>query len=385
MSEQLALFRRRGKHETPMRTRRYGVAFESPARGGAAAVEFPGISLEKPNERRRTAVSGSLAAGLHFGALALLIFFASLAPEVEALIPVQLLKEQPQQKEKPAAAPKALAERRFANFAPSVQSIQPQVVNPRVIAEAAPAVSAKALQMDAVSSVAAPTQISRSATVVERVTAVNSIVSARASAVDVKDVGGGAVRGPIQVQGPVGPSVGPRQVAVADGAPTMGTGTLSIGSGSSVKEGVVTGRDVLGSPDGAPLVSIDTAVGDGTLRGSGGDGSSVRAGSSSPETEKLCMAKAEVQQYLSEVQQRTISRWVIPPGVPSGEKVTLRFSLDVGGSASSVSVVKSTHNALGASAVDALRAAAPFPPMPASVRCLGSLMLKADFSNPRAG
>ena len=97
------------------------------------------------------------------------------------------------------------------------------------------------------------------------------------------------------------------------------------------------------------------------------------------------MAKSEVQQYLSEVQQRTISRWVIPPGVPSGEKVTLRFSLDVGGSASSVSVVKATHNALGASAVDALRAAAPFPPMPAAVRCLGRLMLKADFSNPRAG
>jgi len=385
MSEQTALFHRRAKHGGPMRARRFGVAFETPARGGAVAADFPGISLEKPDERRRTLLSGSVAAGLHFGALALLIAFASLAPEVEALIPVQILKEKAKDPEKPAAAPKALAERRSANFAPSVQSIQPQVINPRVIAEAAPAVSAQALQMDAVSSVAAPTQISRSATVVERVSAVNSIVSARASAVDVKAVGGSAVRGPIQVQGPVGPSVGPRQVAVADGAPTMGTGTLSIGSGSSVKEGVVTGRDVLGSPDGAPLVSIDTAVGDGNLRGSGGDGSSVVAGGGGPETEKTCMAKAEVQQYLSDVQSRTISRWVIPPGVPSGERVTLRFSLDVGGSASSVAVVKSTHNALGASAVDALRAAAPFPPMPASVRCLGRLMLKADFSNPRAG
>ena len=385
MTEQVAVFHRRTKHGTPMRTRRFGVAFDAPARGGAAAVEFPGISLEQPDERRRTLLSGSLAAGLHFGALALLVFLASRAPQVEELIPVQLLKEKPQQKEKPAAAPKALAERRFANFAPAVQSIQPQVINPRVIAEASPAVSAKALQMDAVSSVAAPTQIARAATVVERVSAVNSIVSARASTVDVKAVGGGAVRGPVENQGPVGPSVGPRQVAVADGAPTMGTGTLKIGSGSSVKEGAVTGRDVLGSPDGAPLVSIDTAVGDGNLRGSGGDGSSVLAGGSTPETEKACMAKAEVQQYLSEVQQRTISRWVIPPGVPSGERVTLRFSLDVGGSASSVSVVKATHNALGASAVDALRAAAPFPPMPASVRCLGRLMLKADFSNPRAG
>jgi hypothetical protein len=166
-----------------------------------------------------------------------------------------------------------------------------------VIAEAAPAVSAEALQMDSVTSVAAPTQISRSATVVERVSAVNSIVAARASAVDVKAVGGSVVRGPIQVQGPVGPSVGPRQVAVAQGAPTMGTGTLAIGGGSSVKEGLVTGRDVLGSPDGAPLVSIDTAVGDGTLRGSGGEGSSVLSSGSGGETGRV-PNKSEVQ-YLA--------------------------------------------------------------------------------------
>jgi TonB family protein len=384
MSQQGAFIRRREKHHTPMRTRRAGAAFEQPARGGAAAVAFPGISLEKPDERRRTVVSGSVAAALHAGALALLIFFASLAPQVEELIPVQLLKEKPQQQEKPAAAPKALAERRSANFAPAVQSIQPQVINPRVIAEAAPAVSAAALQMDSVSSVAAPTQISRSATVVEHVSAVNSIVSARASTVDVKSVGGSAVRGPIQVQGPIGPSVGPRQVAVTDGAPTMGTGTLTIGSGSSVKEGMVTGRDVLGSPDGAPLVSIDTAVGDGNLRGSGGDGSSVLAGGSK-ETEATCMAKAEVRHYLDEVQQRTMARWVLPPGIPNGQSVTLRFTIDVAGSATSVSVVKATHNALGASAVDALRAAAPFPPMPASVRCLGRLVITGTFSNPNAG
>src|SRR5262245_875355 len=381
MSDRL---RRREKRHSPMRSRRMGAAFESPARGGAAAIEFPGLSLAEPEDRRRTLVSGSISAGLHFGAVGLLLLLASLAPVIEEqLIPVQLLKEK--QREEAAPAPKALAERRSAVYAPAVQAIQPQVINPRVIAEAAPAVSAEALQMDAVSSVAAPTQISRSATVVERVSAVNSIVAARASTVDVKAVGGSAVRGPIQVEGPVGPSVGPRQVAVATGAPTMGTGTLSIGSGSSVKEGVVTGRDVLGSPDGAPLVSIDTSVGEGNLRGSGGEGSSVLAGGGSTEAANECLGRPEVQQYLSEVQQRTISRWVIPPGVPSGERVTLRFSLDVGGSASSVSVVKSTHNALGASAVDALRAAAPFPPMPASVRCLGSLMRKSDFSNPRAG
>jgi TonB family protein len=80
-----------------------------------------------------------------------------------------------------------------------------------------------------------------------------------------------------------------------------------------------------------------------------------------------------------------MARWVLPPGIPNGQSVTLRFTLDVGGSATSVSVVKATHNALGASAVDALRAAAPFPPMPAAVRCLGRLVITGTFSNPHAG
>ncbi len=373
---------RRAKRRSPMRSHRAGAAFESPALGGAAALEFPGLSLGEPEDRRRTIVSGSLAAGIHFGALGLLLLIASLAPVIEEqLIPVQILKEQ--KPDEPAPAPKALAERRSAVYAPAVQSIQPQVINPRVIAEAAPAVSAEALQMDAVSSVAAPTQISRSATVVERVSAVNSIVAARASAVDVKAVGGSAVRGPIQVQGPVGPSVGPRQVAVATGAPTMGTGTLAIGSGSSVKEGVVTGRDVLGSPEGAPLVSIDTSVGDGNLRGSGGEGSSVLARGS--ETANECLGRSEVQAYLEEVETRTISRWVLPPGVKADQKVTLQFKLDVAGSATSVSLKRASDNALGASAVDALRAAAPFPPMPDAARCLAMVPITATFSNPRAG
>jgi len=383
MSDELRIVRHRPKRRSPMRARRAGAAFEKPARGGAAAIEFPGLSLAEPEDRRRTVISGSLAFGVHAGAVGLLILIASLAPVIEEqLIPVQILKEEVKRDE-PAPAPKALAERRSSTYAPAVQSIQPQVINPRVIAEAAPSVSAEALQMDSVSSVAAPTQISRSATVVERVSAVNSIVAARASNVDVRAVGGSVVRGPIQVEGPVGPSVGPRQVAVATGAPTMGTGTLSIGSGSSVKEGVVTGRDVLGSPDGAPLVSIDTSVGEGNLRGSGGEGSSVLSGGA--KTPNECMARNEVKQYLAEIEQRTISRWVLPPGIKSDQKVTLRFRLDVAGSATSVSIKQASDNALGASAVDALRAAAPFPPMPEAVRCLGMLEVTATFSNPNAG
>ena len=86
-----------------------------------------------------------------------------------------------------------------------------------------------------------------------------------------------------------------------------------------------------------------------------------------------------------EVKDRTIGRWVLPPGLSSDQTVTLRFNLDAAGSASRVSLVDATDNALGASAVDALRAAAPFPPMPSDARCLSQVPIVATFSNPVAG
>jgi len=375
-------FKVRKQRHNPMATRRLGASLAAGGAGGAT-LEFPGIEVREPQSSKRTWVTGGAAFALHAGALAGLVFLASIAPEVvEEIIQVRILKEQPPTPEEPAPAPRALAERRSPNFAPQVQSVQPQIVNPRVIAEAAPAVSAEALQMDSVTSVVAPRQISRSsAPVVERVSAVNSPIAARASKIDVQDASGPAVRGPIRVDAPVGPSVGPRQVQVANAGASFGTGKIDLGgSGSSVREGVISNRDVVGSPTGAPIVSIDTAVGEGLLRGSGGSGSSVTAASATE-----CFGKPSVQSYLGRVQDRTLSRWILPPGVAADQNVTLRFKLDVAGSATSVSLVRASNNALGASAVDALNAASPFPPMPEGARCLSQVPITATFSNPVAG
>lgn len=381
MNEQLRIFHR-PKRSTTMAAARMGAAFEKAA-GAGVAYEFPGLSLKDPESARRTLLTGGLATLVHVGAVALLVILASLAPAIEeVIIPLQILKDEPKQTEQekePAPAPKALAERRSLDYAPAVQAVQPQIVNPRVVAEAAPTVSADVLQMDAVSSVVAPKQINRtSATVVERVSAVNSVVAARASAVDVGTASGPVVRGPIRADLPAGPSAGPRQVAVAAGGNTSGTGRLTIGGGSSVREGVVSNRDVIGSPNGTPIASVDTKVGEGMLRGSGGSGDSV-------VSETACFQKPEVQAYLSQVQNRTLERWVLPPSVSADQHVTLRFKLDVAGSASNVSLVKASDNALGLSAVDALRSASPFPAMPESARCLVRVPITATFSNPVAG
>ncbi len=89
--------------------------------------------------------------------------------------------------------------------------------------------------------------------------------------------------------------------------------------------------------------------------------------------------------YLSSVESRTLDRWNLPSGVRADQKVTLRFRIDVAGSASKVSLVQADDNALGVSAIDALRSASPFPPMPDAARCLASTPITATFSNPGAG
>ena len=351
----------------------------------ASVFLYPGYAEPEDGARTRAFLTGS--ALLHATGFAVLLLLASLAPVIEAhVIPVQLLQEEetppPPPPEAPAEAPRALAMRRDLPFAPAVQAVAPQIVNPRIVAEAKPAVVADALKMDALSTSAAPTQIVARTTVVERVSVLNSAVRAEASPIDVSQGAGPAVRGPTTVPGPVGPSVGPRRVEAAAGGTTIGTGPIQIGSGSgsSVREGVLSNRDVVGAPDGALVVSVDTAIGEGPLAGNTTDGTGT-----STRTDRGCLEQPAVRSYLDEVQRRTIERWVLPPGVDGGRKVTLRFHLDVAGSASRVSIVSAEDNALGASAVDALRSAAPFPPMSEEVRCLAGQRIKGTFSNPVGG
>ncbi len=375
--------RRRPRHRSAMRSHRLGQAMSRPVQGGAAAAEMPHFDLREPESSRRTLLTGSLAFLIHGGAVGLLALAAALAPVIEEdIIPVQLLRpEAPEPPDEPAPARKALRERRSLDFAPSVQSVQPQIVNPNVVREAAPQVTAEAIQMDAVSASAAPTEISRTnVTSVERVSAINSIASARASAIDVPTSVGPVVRGPKRVNAAAGPSVGPRKVDIDTDAYSIGTGTLAIGTGSSVREGKLSNRDVLGSADGAPLVAVNVAVGDGLLMGSGGTGSSLQPGGSMATSD--CLRIPAVQSYMVSVRERMLDRWRLPAGVAADQEVTLRFKLDVAGSASNVELVRADDNALGASAVDALRNASPFPPIPETARCLAQRRLTGTFSNP---
>lgn len=361
-----------------MRTRRLGGSAAGASAGSSATpVEFPGIKFHDERGARRTLLSGSVAVLLHAGALALLFLAAAVAPVIqEEIIPVRLFKEKPPEKaDEPAPARKALAERRSVNFAPQAQAVRPQVVNPRVVAQAAPRIEAQKLDFEAVAPTVAPKQIGRAAVRTERVSEVASVVAGSPTELQV-DAGAPALRGPIEPDAPAGASAGPRQI-VTRGS-TIGTGSASIlPGGSSVSEGILSNRDVLGSPDGAPLADVNTRVGEGFLRGGGGSGQGVSFDE--------CFQRPEVKAYLEQIKGRTYARWALPPGVEANQEVRIAFAVDAGGSALDVKLVAAQDRTLGASAVDALRSASPFPPMREPVRCIAHHPMVFIFRNPVEG
>jgi hypothetical protein len=374
------IVRRRSKKKRPMRAARVGVNLHAPLAAGAAgaSIPFPGIDVPEDEGARSRFISGLLALLIHGSVIGLFVLLAWLAPEEikEELIPIRMLNEPQAEKSDPAPARRVIAERRSPVFRPQAQAVQPQVVNPRVVARAVPQVSAQRIEMNAVGPVAAPRQVTRTAVAVEKVATVRSAgPTATASRVDIQAQAGPALRGPVEINAPVGPSVGPRQVTTVGN--TVGTGTVRLGEGSSVQEGIASNRDVLGSATGPRLGSVNTTVGEGLRDGSGGTGA---GGVSFGE----CFDRAEVKEYWGAVERRMYARWVLPPDVASDQAVKLRFQLDAAGSARRVELIPGSDARLGKSAVDALRSAAPFPPMSDRVRCLAGAPIVGTFRNPLA-
>src|SRR5271157_1432709 len=381
---QVLTIRRRLPRRTPMRSLRVGGALRA---ARPAAQAFPGIEIKEPSRGRGKVLSGALSVLLHAAAISFLLLLAWLNPVVKELpIPVQLVKEEPapppplpKPKEEAAPAPRALAERRSLEFAPQAQAVRPQVVNPTVITPAAPVVSAQKIDMSAVAQVVAPKDISHATVVAEHVPAVSSVASAQVSKVDLGSAAAPALRGPTDATQPVGPSAGPRQIT--DVGSTIGTGPASatgLPGGSSVREGIASNRDVLGSPSGPRVASVNTRVGEGLLHGDGGNGP---GGGGDGD----CFDRPEVGAYREQVRIRMLARWILPPDVPASQKVELQFRLDPAGSVTSVRPIGSGDPQLAASAVEALRAAAPFPPMSDRVRCMARQELRGIFTNPRGG
>jgi TonB-like protein len=396
MTQPLRIKRRHGR--SPMRTRRIGTAF----RAGTPAARrepFPGMNFEIERDRAETVRSGGISVGLH--ALILLFLFFSawyFRVPIEEILPVQIVKEQappppppPPKKEEPppeakkpdepapAPAPKALAERKSLDFKPQAQAVAPSIINPTVIQQAAPNVAAQKMQMNEVAAVVAPKDIAHATVVAQTTTAIASVATAQVAKIDMGAAAAPALRGQTNAALPTGASAGPKQV-VATGNTTGVGSAVNLGNGSSVQEGIASGRDVIGSPDGAPLANVNTRVGQGFLRGEGGNGTGGEGGVPLDD----CLKRPEVTSYLEQVRERMYTRWNLPSDAPTGQKVLLRFKLDSSGSVMTSELEMSSNATIGATALDALRSAAPFAAMSDRVRCLARQGLKGTFSVPSA-
>ncbi len=359
------------RRATPMRSRRLGTALSaaSPRPAGPRAA-FPGLWMGEPESPRRAIFSGSAAMLVHGLALGVLVLYALDAKVVDNdFIPLQLFPE-PQIED----APKILAERASAFFDP-VQALAQRILE-AAEAEVVPEVSNETVEMESVDWKEAPLDIQRRQIESSRAMAVDEIAAARAVAMDLAgfDTSNlGDVEAPTSLD-----RIGvPRDVAVAAADHIRADGE-AIGTVSALREGVVTGRDVIGVADGVPLPpEIETNVSAEYLR---------RAIREMQQTGELhqssCFSRPIVQRYVALLKTRVYVRWTIPVGVSPDQSVTLRFSLDAAGSASAIEIVAADDRAMGASALDAFQSSSPFPPIPDDARCLVAQPFTAIFRNP---
>ncbi|MAE96725.1 MAG: hypothetical protein CL910_18920, partial [Deltaproteobacteria bacterium] len=235
---------RRNKKTHPMRRYRLGAALPAALPGGGT-IEFPGSEMPEPESGGRRWITGGVSAVAHAALVALLIYFASLVVEEEETIFEVDLLEEVASEEEPAPAPTAIAES-LAEFAPQQMELTPQIVNPTVIQNQAQPIFQQQIDTAVVAPIVAPTQVRMNTVQVDQVGRVGSVASATTAAV-VPNYQGPALAGPIQHVAPVGVVAGPRAVATGT---NIGTAVDSLGSGSSVRDGIASNRDVFGAKEG---------------------------------------------------------------------------------------------------------------------------------------
>lgn len=123
-----------------------------------------------------------------------------------------------------------------------------------------------------------------------------------------------------------------------------------------------------GAPGGTREGKGTTGGGSGT--GSGGGSYTGLRGTSS----------GDYNQYLKLIEKRVFSVWKYPEGVTGVQKVSVRFTLDRAGKLNQVEVLDSTDSRIDGSALEAMRKASPFPPIPESLKDLAGESLIIRFT-----
>jgi TonB family protein len=136
--------------------------------------------------------------------------------------------------------------------------------------------------------------------------------------------------------------------------------------------GALKGTGTAPGPYGVPGGSSSGTgtTGGGTGVGSGGGSYAGLKGASN----------ADFNQYLKLIEKRVNSVWRYPDDVSGVQKVTVRFILDRAGKLTQADVLESSDSRLNSSALEAMKKASPFPPMPEGLKELAGEPLIIRFT-----
>lgn len=150
-----------------------------------------------------------------------------------------------------------------------------------------------------------------------------------------------------------------------------GEGIRALSEGTQIP-GTLKGTGSGTGPYGAPGGTREGRgiLGGGTGTGSGGGSNSGLRGTLS----------GDYNQYLKWIEKRVFSVWKYPDGVAGVQKVIVRFTLDRAGKLNQVEVLDSTDPRINGSALEAMKKASPFPPIPESLKDLAGESLIIRFT-----
>lgn len=161
-------------------------------------------------------------------------------------------------------------------------------------------------------------------------------------------------------------------------AKTSGTGRDNVDAGiRALKEGTQIPGALRGTGSGIGPYGVPGGTRNGTGLAGGGTGTGTGGGSS---TGLKGIPAADFNSYLEQLKKRVESVWKYPEGVSGKQKVAVVFTLDRAGKLVKADVLESSDSRLNASAVEAMRRASPFPPIPESLKELANEPLRMQFT-----
>jgi TonB family protein len=145
----------------------------------------------------------------------------------------------------------------------------------------------------------------------------------------------------------------------------------------ALKEGAQVPGALKGTGSAAGPYGVPGGSRSGTGLAGGGTGSGTGGGSN---TGLKGIPAADFNQYLSQLKKRVESVWKYPDGVSGIQRVAIVFRLDRAGKLIQADVLESSDSRINASAVEAMRRASPFPPIPESLKELANEPLRMQFT-----